>query len=283
MSPGSTSARVVPIIRSVAWNGWVTQWGAHLAAGGARASTVALRTYQVSRAGKALGVPPDVVATDDLAWWLGSQDWERATLRSYRSALRSFYRWALASGRVASSPAEGLPAPGVTPPVPRPTPEVIYRETLARADERVRLMVRLAAEMGLRRGEVAAIHARDVEVDLVGYSLRVLGKGGRVRVVPMPDDLAREARRRAEGGWLFPGEHGGHLSPRWVGKLVSRLMPVGWTMHTLRHRAASRWYAIDHDLVTTQQLLGHASLATTQAYVLAPDEARRRLVLRAAG
>ena len=278
----STFAEVVPITRVVAWNGWVTQWGEHLAAGGARASTVALRTYQVSRCGKALGLAPDVVATEDLARWVAAQGWERATLRSYRAALRSFYRWAHDSGRVPVSPAEGLPAPGVTPPAPRPTPDAIYRETLARADERARLMIRLAAELGLRRGEVAAVHARDVEPDLVGYSLRVAGKGGRVRVVPMPDDLARAVLRRAGGGYAFPGEDGGHLSPRWVGRLVSRLMPPGWTMHTLRHRAASRWYAIDHDLVTTQQLLGHASLATTQAYVLAPDEARRRLVLAAA-
>lgn len=264
------------------WDLWVTQWGAHLTAGGARPGTVALRMYQVRRCARALGGRPGDVDVDALTTWFASKNWNRSTLRSYRAALRSFYRWAVQTGRLEHNPAEALPSPGVVHPSPRPTPEIIYRETLARADERVRLMVRLAAELGLRRAEVAAVHARDVEPDLVGWTLRVDGKGGRVRNIPMPDDLARMVLRRARGGYLFPGDYGGHLSPRWVGTLVSRIMPEGWTMHTLRHRAASRWYAIDRDLVTTQQLLGHASLATTQAYVKAPDDARRRLVLAAA-
>lgn len=225
---------------------------------------------------------PATVTREDLLEWLASHGWDRATLRSYRAALRTFFRWAVESGRLKSSPAETLPSPGLTPPSPRPAPEVVYREALARADERTRLMLRLAAELGLRRCEVASVHARDVVPDLVGYSLRVEGKGGRTRTIPMPDALAATVLRHAEGGWLFPGDDGGHLSPHWVGKLVSRVMPEGWTMHTLRHRAASRWYAIDHDLVTTRELLGHASLATTQAYVAAPDDARRRLVLAAA-
>lgn len=275
-------AEAVPITTPMTWDSWVTQWGEHLTAGGARPGTVALRTYQISRCARAMRGAPAEVTAEQLVEWFAAQGWERSTLRSYRAALRGFYRWAVQAGRLERSPAEELPSPGVTPPLPRPTPEVVYRETLARADERVRLMIRLAAELGLRRGEVAVVHARDVEPDLVGYSLRVHGKGGRTRVVPMPDDLARAVLRRAAGGYVFPGDDEGHLSARWVGKLVSRLMPPGWSMHTLRHRAASRWYAIDHDLVTTQQLLGHASLATTQAYVQAPDTAKRRLVLAAA-
>jgi Site-specific recombinase XerD len=264
------------------WVSWIDHWTKYLAASGARPGTIALRRYQVERVSRSMPAGPERVTTDALATWLGSRGWDRSTLRSYRAALRSFYRWAVETGRLERSPAEALPSPGVTPPSPRPTPEIVYREALARADERVRLMLRLGAELGLRRAEVAAVHARDVELDLVGYSLRVRGKGGKTRVIPMPDDLAREVLRRAGGGYLFPGADGGHLSPRWVGKLVSRIMPAGWTMHTLRHRAASRWYAVDHDIVTTQQLLGHSSLATTQAYVVAPDDARRRLVLAAA-
>ena len=282
MSARFSGRDVVPITEGMTWDAWAARWSAHLVAGGARPGTVALRRYQIERCARAIGGKPAAASTEDLVDWLGSRGWDRATLRSYRSALRSFYRWGVESGHVSESPAERLPSPGVTPPQPRPTPEIIYQEAIARADERVRLMLRLGAELGLRRAEVAAVHARDVEPDLVGWTLRVNGKGGRVRYVPMPDDLARAVVRRAEGGFLFPGDDGGHLSPRWVGTLVSRTLPAGWTMHTLRHRAASRWYSIDHDLVTTQQLLGHASLATTQAYVRAPEDAKRRLVLRAA-
>ena len=282
MSDPFTRSNVVPMYQGMTWEAWGERWTAQLVAAGARPGTVALRSYQVARCGRALGGRPGDVTEEELVAWLGSHEWDRGTLRSYRAALRSFYRWAVRTGRLEESPAEDLPSPGVVPPTPRPTPEIIYREALGRADERVRLMVRLAAELGMRRAEVAQVHARDVEPDIVGYSMRVHGKGGRVRWVPMPDDLARIVLRRAKGGYLFPGDDDGHLSARWVGKLVSRLMPPGWSMHTLRHRAASRWYAVDHDLVTTRELLGHASLATTQAYVKAPDEARRRLVLAAA-
>ena len=59
-------------------------------------------------------------------------------------------------------------------------------------------------------------------------------------------------------------------------------MPVGWSMHSLRHRFATVAYAHDRDLLTVQALLGHASPGTTQRYVVAPGEAARRTVLAVA-
>ena len=84
-------------------------------------------------------------------------------------------------------------------------------------------------------------------------------------------------------GYAFPGADDGHLSPRWVGKIVAELLPGTATMHQLRHRFATRAYAVDRDVLTVQQLLGHASPATTQRYVVVPPEAGRRTVLAAAG
>ncbi|MDQ2740537.1 MAG: site-specific integrase, partial [Actinomycetota bacterium] len=59
--------------------------------------------------------------------------------------------------------------------------------------------------------------------------------------------------------------------------------PDQWTMHSLRHRFASRAYAVDRDVLTVQDLLGHASPATTQRYVQLPDDAKRRLIEAVAG
>lgn len=244
--------------------------------------TIYLRTYQIGRMGRQLEVPPCEVTLDHLTAWLGSHGWSRSTLRSYRTAVRTFYAWAVATGRAPANPALLLESPGATAPSPHPTPEHTYRLALAGADSRERLMVRLAAELGLRRGEVCKVHARDVIEDLLGFTLVVRGKGDKVRDVPMPDDLARAVLRQADGGHLFPGGDHGHLSARWVGKLVSRLLPEGWAMHSLRHRFATRVYSIDRDVFATQQLLGHSSPATTQAYVKVEDEQRRRLVMAAA-
>ena len=93
-----------------------------------------------------------------------------------------------------------------------------------------------------------------------------------------PADLARELRLRGPG-YLFPGRHGaGHLSPHTVGVRISALLPDGVTMHALRHRFASVAHARVPDLLAVQQLLGHASVATTQVYVLVDAARSRQLV-----
>lgn len=135
-------------------------------------------------------------------------------------------------------------------------------------------MVALAAEAGLRRAEVAVVHSDDLVEDLVGWSLLVHGKGGRTRIVPLKADLAASLRKLPPG-YAFPGRDHGHLSPRWVGKLMTRLLPGDWTMHKLRHRAGSKWWeSSGHDLFVVQELLGHADPKTTRVYV---DVARARL------
>ena len=270
---------VVPMLSGMDWTTHLPAWAAAMRARDIRPQTIELRLYQIRRAAREVRVPLERVTSEHLEAWLAAHDWSRASRRSYRSALRAWFAWTTSTGRTTTDPARALLSPGVEPPSPRPTPEAAYRRAIMTADERTRLMVRLAADLGLRRGEVAAVHARDVVEDLMGYSLVVHGKGGRNRVVPMPDDLARQVLARCQGGFAFPGAVDGHLSARWVGRLVGDLLPGGVTMHSLRHRFATRVYAIDQDLLSTQQLLGHASPVTTQAYVQVPDEARRRLVL----
>ena len=142
-------------------------------------------------------------------------------------------------------------------------------------------MLRLAAELGLRRAEVAVTHSRDIFEDLGGHSLTAHGKGSKDRDVPLPPGLAAQLLAMPYG-YLFPGNDGGHLSPRWVGKLVTLLLPDGLTMHTLRHRFATRAYAVDRDVFVVQELLGHASPATTRRYVQVPRAGLRRTVLAAA-
>ena len=141
-------------------------------------------------------------------------------------------------------------------------------------------MLRLSAELGLRRSEVAGLHSSDLNPDSSGgYWLDVLGKGDKRRPIPVPIDLATIIRQRPKG-WLFPNGKGGHLSAYYVGKLVGRALPENVTMHQLRHRFATRAYQASHDIYAVQHLLGHASPATTQRYV-ALDLDRLRDVVNA--
>lgn len=265
-----------------AWATAVTDWTSSMRAAGRPPTTVRTRVEHLRWCGVAhADRSPWDLTLDDLVSWMGSREWARETRRGVRASLRSFYAWAVQTGRVATSPAADLPSVKPLPPNPRPAPDDAYRQALAAARPRERLMVRLAAECGMRRAEVAAVHSRDLVEDLTGWSLVVHGKGQRERLVPLPPGIAAELRTLPQG-WAFPGDDGGHLSPRWVGTLVGRLLPEGWTMHSLRHRAATRWYAVDRDLLTVGALLGHASPVTTRTYVRLPDDAKRRLVLAAA-
>jgi integrase len=124
----------------------------------------------------------------------------------------------------------------------------------------------LAGEAGLRRAEVAVVHTDDLIEDITGWSLVVHGKGGKQRVVPLTDRLANAIHDFRLHGYLFPGQIDGHISAHHVGVLISRLMPDGWSMHKLRHRAATRGYAGTGNLRAVQEFLGHASVATTERY-----------------
>lgn len=275
-------ARVIPLPMPARvhddWAGAISAWATALVAAGRTEQTVALRRYQLHRLAEHVAPRgPWDLGLEDLIGFVGRQGWSRSTRASYRAAVRSFYGWAVLTGRLDASPALALPPIGPVRPAPRPAPEDVYRRALVLADERVQLMLRLAADVGLRRGEVAQVHRRDLLRDLNGWSLVVHGKGARQRVIPLPDDLAHRLLELPDG-WAFPGNDHGHLSPRWVGKLVSRMLPPGVGMHTLRHRFATRAYAIERDVLTVQQLLGHASPVTTTHYVLVDDDVRRRVV-----
>lgn len=253
-----------------------------LRAAGRRPGTLKLRRHYLQLLARAVEVGPWEVNGDDLVTWASRQAWDLETRRSARASCRVFFAWAVASGRRGDDPSSALAPVHLGPPSPNPVPEDVLGEVMARVPARVALMMRLAAELGLRRAEVAGIHRRDVQRDLVGWSLRVLGKGGRVRIVPMSDGLAAIVLTEAGAGYLFPGRDGGHVSPDWVGRLVGRSLPRGWSMHSLRHRFATVAYAHDRDLMMVQSLLGHASPATTQRYVRPPAEAARMTVLAVA-
>lgn len=147
----------------------------------------------------------------------------------------------------------------------------------------------LATEAGLRRAEVAQVHHRDLTRGPFGAELLVHGKGSKLRVVPISDDLAAAIAKGVSqthtlpgaDGWLFPGEDDGHLSPRYVGDLVGDMLPAGWTMHKLRHRFATRAYRGSRNLRAVQTLLGHLSVATTERYTAVDDDEVRAAMMAA--
>lgn len=260
------------------WSVELTEWATALRAAGRRPGTVKLRLYDVGRFAAYHGGEPYQVTPDDVAGWFASHEWARDTRRAALASVRGFYRWARQTARTTTDPTGPLGTMPASPPAPKPIPDYLYREALVRATPRVRLMLRLAGNSGLRRGEVAQVHARDLMPDLLGHSLIVHGKGGKERVVPLDEKTAGEVERLTAGGFAFPGRYSGHIQARSVGVQVKAILPGHHTMHSLRHRCATAMYAQGHDLLTIAQILGHASVDTTRRYIRTPDDARRALV-----
>lgn len=244
-------------------------------------STVYLRTYHLRRFAVRSGLEPYRVGLDDLVSHLGTRGWGGNTQRSVRSSLRAFYSWAHVTGRMQHNPAALLPTVKAPAGRPRPASERVVKAGLALNDDRVRLMIQLGAHAGLRCCEIAVVHTADVRRDLVGYTLIAHGKGDKLRDVPLTDALARELLDASEG-YVFPGAIDGHLSAGYVSKLISRALPEGVTAHMLRHRFGSVAFAAERDIRAVQELLGHASVATTQIYTEVPNAALRSAAMAAA-
>jgi integrase len=267
------------------WEIAIGDWLTWLTAAGVSPATLRTRRGHIRSVARVLGAPaPAAVGETDLIGILGRPGQSNEHRRGLRASLRSFYRWLLITGQCEDNPAEALPHVVIGPPTAKPATDAIWRGILEAADERTALMARLACEAGLRRAEVAQVHSDDLIDDVDGVALIVHGKGGKQRTLPLTDalGLAITAALPAEGGYLFPGQMDGHLSPQYVGKLVSAVMPPGWSMHKLRHRFATRGYLGTRDIRAVQEALGHASVATTQRYT-AVSSAEVRRVSEAAG
>lgn len=266
---------------TAAWGRAITDYQAALRAGDYPDGTVYLRGYHLRRFARTVGCDPNRVAQEQVIALLDTPTWAASYRRSYRVTLRAFFRWARDARLVAKNPMKGIRSVAAPIGKPRPAPESAVAAAQTYHDRRVPTMVRLAAQAGLRCCEICRVHRNDVVETLGGYRLRVHGKGRKVRVIPIPSTLAREIL--TADGWLFPGQVDGHLSAAYVSKLVSRALPEGWTAHTLRHRFASVAYiGAGKDIRAVQELLGHASVATTQIYTAVEDDVLRRAVEYAA-
>lgn len=254
----------------VPWRESIEGWTDTLKADGLSAQTIKSRRYKmVHLATLLMPSGPKDVTTEQIVQTFARQQWKPETRKAYRNTISSFFRWLHKSGRRSDDPSLDVPRVKKPHAHPRPCPDRYIAAAMEMATTSERLMIRLGAECGLRRGEIARVHSDDVVADSAGRSLIVRGKGDKQRIVPLPDDLAciiMDAR-----GYLFPGRFGGHVEESYIGDHISRLLPDGYAAHTLRHRFATTAYAATHDLFVVAELLGHESVETTEHYVAMPD------------
>lgn len=272
-SPGDllSFVSIALMVGSVHWHDALAGYGTAQRAAGRSPGTIRLHRHYVSNLA-ASHPAPGLVTTSHLQTFLSVDHWSPETRKSARAALCGFYRWANLSGHLTHDPAASLPGIRVPAGVPRPAPELLVAQ-LVRREDRIGFMAQLGAYAGLRAGEIAGLHGRD----LVDGTLIIKGKGGKVRAVPVvhPPLLELLLDVHLRDRWAFPNGLGGHMTSGHVSKLLSRAMPPGWTAHTLRHRMATQAYAGTRDLLAVGAVLGHSRPETTQRYVRMPDDALR--------
>lgn len=261
-------------------------WTAWLRASERSETTVQLREYHVRRYLNGVPAETDPLDLEWLVAYLANPRWKAATRRSARTSLRIWTTWLHRTGRILADPLALIPPARAPKSVPRPCPDPIIRKALLSSDTRVQAMITLAAEAGLRRGEIALVSRSDVIEERAGASLIVHGKGRRERTVPLTPAAANAVARQLndvspELPWLFPsmGRYAdAHLQPIRVGELVNEALSGRWSAHTLRHRFATEAYRSSRDLLLVQTLMGHSKPETTAIYV-GLDTAQARSVL----
>lgn len=285
-----------PVVVPAVWASMIGDYLDTLRAAGRSERTVELRSIQLTGLARELGGRPQDVTGDDLIRWLaGHADWKIETRRSNRAAARLFFQWAYRVGRIPTHIADDLPMVKPSYGQPRPLPDDAWNAALAVADSRTTLILRLAGEAGLRRAEIARVRIGDLMEGPAGAQLLVHGKGNKQRVVPLNDTLAAliragapkssattgRPRAHGSGDYLFPNYTGGHLDPKFVAQLAQSALPPPWTLHSARHRFATRAYRGTRNLRAVQRLLGHASIATTERYTAVDDDEMRAAALAA--
>ena len=246
-----------------------------------------LHRFVVSRRLAPSPVDPASLSRDSVRaylQWLDQQGGKPASLARKLAAIRSFYRYLTRQCIVGSNPVAGMR----TPKQPKFLPRVLTKDDAGAlmtfpagrsvGATRDRALLETLYSTGARVSELVALDVQDVH-DSEGL-VRLQGKGRKERIVPI-GELALDAIRRyrvtlpasaADAGSqpLFCNRRGGRLTSRSVARIVTRyssaLAGGAVSPHTLRHSFATHLLDEGADLRSIQEMLGHASLSTTQRY-----------------
>lgn len=250
----------------------------------------------------------DWVAVDlrTLRAWLAdlhARGSERATVARRATAVRVFFAWAHERGATPTDPAAGLRSPRATRSLPPTLERGAASELFARLEQRVadaetpldhamavrdRALVEVLYSSGVRVSELCGLEVRGI--DWERGLLRVRGKGDKERSAPLggPAGAALDdwlavrplVADPASGEAVFVGRRGARIDPRVVRRVVHEALAVvpdapDLGPHGLRHAMATHLLEGGADLRTVQEILGHASLATTQIYTHVTNERLR--------
>jgi integrase/recombinase XerC len=245
------------------------------------------------------GLSLDSVDTDLIRDWMESlmdKGNSASTINKNLSALRSFYRFALKRGLVKKDPAHAVTGPKKSKPLPQFLREGEMDRLLDGLEwdssfnnVRARTILILFYETGLRRSELVGLDDKDVDYDAA--QLKVTGKRNKQRIVPFGAELAEQlksyqaVRREKFGetcGAMFLSDKGERISGEQVYLIVRKYLSMVTSLkkrspHVLRHTFATAMLNNGAGLESIKNLLGHASVSTTEIYTHTTFEQLKRI------
>lgn len=219
--------------------------------------------------------------------FLHEREYSKATAARKLATLRSFYKFCLRRGYLTTNPVAAIRTPKQEKRLPKFLEVHEVQKLLSTPDDgsllgaRDRAMLETLYSTGVRVSELVALNVSDV--DLVGESLRVRGKGRKERIAPIGPTAVSSIKRYLEmraadprnptfdAEPLFVNKHGKRLSTRSVRRKLDKYLLMSGldssiSPHTLRHTFATHMLNNGADLRSVQELLGHQSISTTQVY-----------------
>jgi integrase/recombinase XerD len=271
--------------------GSIEEWRLAQRAQGLSARTVTERCRVAQSLADANGQDPVGLSTRQFRGWLAAQRVSTSTLATYDRYLRAYTRFLVDEDLRADDPL--AKARRVKDPrrEARPITDAHLEALLvSRKHWRTQVMALLGAFQGLRASEIAAVRGEDV--DTVAGLFFVIGKGGTRVTMPLHPLVAQAADRMPRAGYWFPaheytGRGDTHIHGNSVSSILSDAMRragiPGGTAHRLRHWYGTSLVKGGTNLRAVQQLLRHASLATTERYVRVEEQAKVDGIARLGG
>jgi len=232
---------------------------------------------------------PGKITASVVRSWLASLKEQKLSSKSINrkiSSVRSYFKYLMRTGVVAQSPMSNITAPKIAKRLPGYIEEKDMATLLSHVEfpdtwkgKTDRLLVDVFYNTGMRLAEL--MNLRETQVNTTGNTIKVLGKGNKERVIPVNPDLTKriqtyiEAKKReipaSSEHYLLVNEKGKKLYPKYLYLTVKRYLSLVTTSdrkspHILRHSFATHLSNNGADINAVKELLGHASLSSTQIY-----------------
>ena len=260
----------------------LTSFAAYQRSKGLAQTTVRNRDSILGTLARKVGKPLFDITLHELRAHVGREGIAAGTRRTERGAILAFYTFATAEGLTAQNPAQRLDPIAAPKGEARPfSKEQIDAMLNTGAYRRTRAMILLGYYQGFRVSSIARVHGHDI--DTIGNTIRTVGKGSKDRMLPLHPVIRELAATMPADGWWFPARSGrtGPVSGGSVTNLITLakkragILDPHLTPHSLRHSFGTDLVEHGVDIRVIQELMMHASLATTQIYTGVSEKQKR--------